>query len=37
LTSSLNVVLEYTKTKATAHNGNSAEEGTFAIGAILFY
>jgi len=37
LTSSLNLVLEYTKTEATAHNGNSAEEGTFAIGAILFY
>ena len=37
LTSSLNLVLEYTKTEATAHNGNSAEENSFAIGAILFY
>ena len=37
LTPSLNLVLEYTNTEATAHNGNSAEEGTFAIGAILFY
>jgi predicted porin len=37
LTPSLNLVLEYTNTEATAHNGNSAEEGTIAIGAILFY
>lgn len=37
VTPSLNLVLEYTKTEATAHNGNSAEEGTIAIGAILFY
>ena len=37
LTPSLNLVLEYTKTEATAHNGNSAEEGTIAIGAILFF
>ncbi len=37
LTSSLNLVVEYTNTEATAHNGNTAEEGTFAIGAILFY
>jgi hypothetical protein len=37
LTQSLNLVLEYTKTEATAHNGNKAEESTFAIGAILFY
>lgn len=37
LTQSLNVVLEYTKTEATAHNGNSAEENSIAIGAILFY
>ena len=37
LTPSLNLVLEYTKTEATAHSGNSAEEGTIAIGAILFY
>lgn len=37
ITSSLNLVLEYTNTEATAHNGNSAEEGTIAIGAILFY
>jgi len=37
LTASLNLVLEYTKTEATAHNGNTAEENTIAIGAILFY
>ena len=37
ITPSLNLVLEYTNTEATAHNGNSAEEGTIAIGAILFY
>ena len=37
LTDSLNLVLEYTDTDATAHNGNSASEKTFAIGAILFY
>lgn len=37
LTSSLNLVVEYTDTDATAHNGNSASEKTFAIGAILFY
>ena len=37
LTQSLNLVLEYAKTEATAHNGNSAEENMFAIGAILFY
>ncbi len=37
LTSSLNLVLEYTNTEATAHNGNTAEESTIAIGAILFY
>ena len=37
LTPSLNLVLEYTNTEATAHNGNSAEEGTIAIGAILFF
>ena len=37
ITPSLNLVLEYTNTEATAHNGNSAEEGTIAIGAILFF
>jgi len=37
LTSSLNLVIEYAQTEATAHNGNSAEEGMLAIGAILFY
>ncbi len=37
LTSSLNLVFEYTKTESTAHNGNSAEESVIAIGAILFY
>ena len=37
LTSSLNLVLEYSNTEATAHNGNSADENTIAIGAILFY
>ncbi len=37
LTPALNLVLEYTNTEATAHNGNSAEESTIAIGAILFY
>jgi predicted porin len=37
LTASLNLVLEYTRTEAMAHNGNSAEESTLAIGAILFY
>ena len=37
LTPALNLVLEYTKTEATAHNGNSAEESSIAIGAILFY
>ena len=37
LTQSLNLVLEYTKTDASAHNGNTATESTLAIGAILFY
>ncbi|CAN5314651.1 hypothetical protein BH24PSE2_BH24PSE2_00090 [soil metagenome] len=37
LTPSLNLVLEYTKTEATAHNGNQAEESSIALGAILFY
>ncbi len=37
VTQSLNLVIEYTNTEATAHNGNTAEEGTFAIGGILFY
>jgi hypothetical protein len=37
LTSFLNLVAEYTLTKATAHNGAEAEETAIAIGAILFY
>lgn len=37
LTDALNLVLEYTNTEATAHNGNQAEESSIAIGAILFY
>jgi Gram-negative porin len=37
LTSFLNLVAEYTQTKATAHNGAEAEETAIAIGAILFY
>jgi len=37
MTSALNLVLEYTQTKSTAHNGNEAKESAIAIGAILFY
>jgi len=37
LTPALNLVLEYTGTEATAHNGAEAEETVIAIGAILFY
>lgn len=37
LTESLNLVLEYTETTATAHSGAEAEETSIAIGAILFY
>ncbi len=37
LTSALNLVLEYTQTTSTAHNGNEAEETGIALGAILFY
>lgn len=37
LTESLNLVLEYTETEATAHNGNKAEETSIALGAIIFY
>jgi len=37
LTPALNLVLEYTATESTAHNGNTAEETVIAIGAILFY
>jgi hypothetical protein len=37
LTESLNLVLEYTNTEATAHNGDDAEENSLAIGAIIFY
>jgi hypothetical protein len=35
--SALNLVLEYTETKATSHNGNEATETAIALGAILFY
>ena len=37
LTSFLNLVAEYTQTKATAHNGAEAKETAIAIGAILYY
>ena len=37
LTSALQLVLEYTQTEATAHNGNEAEETAIALGAILSY
>jgi hypothetical protein len=37
LTSFLNLVAEYTQTKATAHSGAEAKETAIAIGAILFY
>jgi hypothetical protein len=37
ITSALNLVLEYTETKATSHNGNEATETAIALGAILFY
>jgi predicted porin len=37
LTDALYLVGEFTKTQATAHSGNEAEESTFAFGAILFY
>ena len=37
LTSFLNLVVEYTQTEATAHNGAEAKETAIAIGAILFY
>lgn len=37
LTSALQLVLEYTQTEATAHNGNEAEEKAIAVGAILSY
>jgi predicted porin len=37
MTSALNLVLEYTDTKAQAHNGNEAEEKAIAVGAILFF
>jgi hypothetical protein len=37
LTSFLNLVAEYTQTKATAHNGAEAKETAIALGAILFY
>jgi predicted porin len=33
----VNLVLEFTQTKAEAHNGNEADEDSVAIGAILFY
>ena len=37
VTSALKLVAEYTKTEATAHNGNQADETAIALGAILFY
>jgi predicted porin len=37
LTSALQLVLEYTETEATAHNGNKAEETAIAAGAILSF
>lgn len=37
ITSALHLVAEYTRTEATAHNGNQAEETGIALGAILFY
>jgi predicted porin len=37
LTDALYLVGEYTNTTATSHSGNEAEEGSLAIGAILFY
>jgi hypothetical protein len=37
LTSALQLVLEYTQTEATAHNGNQAEEQALALGAILSF
>ena len=37
LTSALQLVLEYTQTEATAHNGNQAEEKAIALGAILSF
>jgi predicted porin len=37
LTSALQLVLEYTQTEATAHNGNQAEETAIAAGAILSF
>jgi predicted porin len=37
LTDALHLVVEYTNTESEAHNGNEAEEKTFALGAILFY
>ena len=37
LASWLQLVLEYTQTEATAHNGNKAEEKAIALGAILSF
>jgi predicted porin len=37
LTSALQLVIEYTETEATAHNGNEAKEKALALGAILSY
>jgi predicted porin len=37
LTEALNLVVEYTQTTATAHNGAEAEETVFSFGAIMFY
>jgi predicted porin len=33
----VNIVFEYTRTKARAHNGNNAKDDTVAIGAILAF
>lgn len=37
LTKSLNLVAEYNRTESKAHNGNSAEDDGFSVGAILFF
>lgn len=37
LNDALHLVIEFTETEATAHNGNKAEESSIALGAILFY
>lgn len=37
ISTGLSLVVEYTQTEATAHNGNKAEETSIALGAIFFY